>query len=666
MRFKSFFKCKRSVTALDTGLEQPRSIEHTASSANSTRSRSRKLAHGVRAVFNIHRRDKAGVELVTDAASHIITDQSRSDMTVAAKAMEPEHVFLPTPTSSSTVGESTMASTPSAGSPSTTATSVAPDLKGDDNSTQQDELISALDALHDAEKKLQQRHAMMKVPIQAEASRKPSPFTTLINKAKPSAPTTSPTAPSFVTSDVESTGAGHNDTISMGHAEASRKPSPFTALIIKSNIPSTTRFSASPEDFVTKDAEATTAINNSNKTHQEHADTKTHYQTAIQGLNEASKVLEQRQAMIKLQPEPTSKTPRKTSGLGALIQKKRVRPDPTDDGHAVITTQQVTPNSPRKSAPPQPTHAPLPSSRNRKQPETANAACASVHRRHLIKKLAYRAVHGCDEALDAFDQLNDHLFAQSRGERVGDLCLNFDGVHVFASQLLTVERTWLSRLNAVLKLQGLADRKMMSVEDHEIIQNQMFPHEKRDLMDDQCFEILMNDLGMEGSKYCLIPHATYDDLESKDVLLTISQSSLQVKSKPSLAFRSRPKNSSPASAGPESPRNPVAHRTHATRLASPYSISRRSRTVVMLPSPPTRASIPLRQRYHTISTSSSKQHPTLSPSGRATSSPRRAPSSLRSTMRGPSLSPALALPRSSVAISAPGHMRRLGYSSVAT
>lgn len=525
MGFKSFFSSKRSSTAPNAVLEQPRSLQHTVTSTASTHSKSKKIARGVRTIFTVHARDKASRHLVADApsvTSRNTTHQDQSDMNVAAKPAEREHVLVSTPTYSSATSDSAVRSTPSAGTPPTTASSVAPNLKGHGSSTQQSEYTSAMDALRDAEKMVQQRHAMMKMPLQAEASRKPSPFTALIGMAKSTTTTTSPTTQNLVTPDIEANVSHYDNTqgrdqteyqtaiaqlqnaekvLEQRHsmmkppvqAENPRKLSLANVLIGKSQSSTTTPTSAAPQDFVTSDVEA----NNNNK---EHTDTKIEYRIALEGLHNAEKLLEQRHAAIKVQR--SAMTPKKTNSLGALIKKTNALLHPQTGGQIEGAIQHAAPNSPLHAVTAQPTRAPLPSYRNRNQPETSNAACNAVHRRRLIKELVYRAIHGCDEALGAFEELNDHFFAKARGEDVDDLGLNFEGVHVFASQLRAVEKTWLSRVNAMLKLQGLVERKYLGPEDFEQIQTQLFPNDKQDLLGDEYFEIFVKGLGSEGSKYC--------------------------------------------------------------------------------------------------------------------------------------------------------------------
>ncbi|KAF1918547.1 hypothetical protein BDU57DRAFT_415366, partial [Ampelomyces quisqualis] len=204
------------------------------------------------------------------------------------------------------------------------------------------------------------------------------------------------------------------------------------------------------------------------------------YESALEELHNAEKILEQRHAAIKT---PSKSAPAQKDITLEVIFKKAVS-NPKADG--------------RTSQPPK---APAPSHQKRNQPATAKAACDALQRRQLTKQLAYRAIGGCDDAIMAFEELNAHYRLKARHpgtNDIPDLILNFEGVHVSASQLRTVERTWLSRVNAASKLRLLADRKLLGREDHEQILLQLFPETIKDLLDPEYFHIFITGLGTEG------------------------------------------------------------------------------------------------------------------------------------------------------------------------
>jgi hypothetical protein len=200
------------------------------------------------------------------------------------------------------------------------------------------------------------------------------------------------------------------------------------------------------------------------------------YKTALVGLHDAEKILEQRHTAITARPEVTKK---KASGLAVLKDSKGSTP-------AGISHL--------------PPHLPLPSHKQRQQPQTANDACNALKRRQLIKDLSYRAAGGCEEAIAVMEELNAHFVLQHRHrtEKIPDLVLNFDGVLVCASDLRTVERTWISRFNTIRKLQALAVRKRVSAEDFEQIATQLFPTELKEIMKSEYFHIFVVGLANEG------------------------------------------------------------------------------------------------------------------------------------------------------------------------
>jgi len=211
--------------------------------------------------------------------------------------------------------------------------------------------------------------------------------------------------------------------------------------------------------------------------------TNNEYETAMAGLREAEKLLQQRHAVIK--PQARRDTLTKNTPLEAFVKKTNKIPSPKD-------STARTANLPR--------HLPIPAYRQRKkEPDTAKEACDALLRRQLLRDLAYRALNGCDDAVAAFEELNAHHTLQARHtDDVPDLILNFDGIHIRASQLGTVEHAWIARFNAVRKLEALVARKQLGMEDYEQILSQLFPNELKDLLDAEYFDIFVTGLGIEG------------------------------------------------------------------------------------------------------------------------------------------------------------------------
>lgn len=209
MGCRTLFLGCRSTTANDKRLKQSGRVEHTeASMAISTHSRSKKIVRGIRQMFTSHilHNDTAPPSAATG-----FTHQDQPDSHLAAKSVEPEHVLLPTPTPSSTCNESFTPSTPSTSTPPTTAGSVAPEVKAvENNGKRANEYATALEELRDAEKILQQRHAMMKTLLQPQTTRKPDPLRSISGTSKAIA-IVPPTTAGFSTSDAEATKIHSNE-----------------------------------------------------------------------------------------------------------------------------------------------------------------------------------------------------------------------------------------------------------------------------------------------------------------------------------------------------------------------------------------------------------------------------------------------------------------------
>jgi hypothetical protein len=206
------------------------------------------------------------------------------------------------------------------------------------------------------------------------------------------------------------------------------------------------------------------------------------YNIAVEGLRDAEKILEQRHAAIKTKAKPRP-APKKSKSPKAAIKKEI----PTTTG------------SPRIAA--LPSRLRTPSDRQHQYKGTAQEACDVLQRRQLIRELAYRAAFGCADAMGAFEELNAHYALKARHQHdtdIPDLILNFDGIHVSASQLRSVERNWISRYNATRKLNSLVERKQLGAEDCELIVEQLFPTKSREILNPEHFDIFMTGLGLEG------------------------------------------------------------------------------------------------------------------------------------------------------------------------
>jgi hypothetical protein len=199
------------------------------------------------------------------------------------------------------------------------------------------------------------------------------------------------------------------------------------------------------------------------------------YKAALVGLRDAEKLLEKRHTAIKTRPEVTKK-----AAFGSAVPNKK--------GSSPAGTSHL------------PAHLPLPSHEQRQQTHTTNDAWDALKRHQLIKDLSYRAAGGCDDAIIVMEELNAHFVLQHRhrNENIPNLVMNFDGLLVRASDLRTVERTWISRFNTIRKLQALAVRKRVSAEDFEQVATQLYPVGLKEIMKPEYFHIFVVGLANEG------------------------------------------------------------------------------------------------------------------------------------------------------------------------
>jgi hypothetical protein len=149
--------------------------------------------------------------------------------------------------------------------------------------------------------------------------------------------------------------------------------------------------------------------------------------------------------------------------------------------------------------------APLPAiiaSHRRKQSRTANKAINGLQRRQAIKDMAFFAADGCPTNQDTMDVINAHLALLTRhpDDDIPDVTFDINGVTVLASKIPpgSVERNWIMRYNLVVHNATQVERRLMNIEDHEMILTQMFPSERGHILKPEHFEIFLTGLGEEG------------------------------------------------------------------------------------------------------------------------------------------------------------------------
>jgi hypothetical protein len=83
---------------------------------------------------------------------------------------------------------------------------------------------------------------------------------------------------------------------------------------------------------------------------------------------------------------------------------------------------------------------------------------------------------------------------------VPHVTFNVNDVSICASQLPqgTVERTWVTRYNAVVNNAQLVQRQLMNPDDYGMIVKQLFPKERGYTLKSEHFQICMAGLGEEG------------------------------------------------------------------------------------------------------------------------------------------------------------------------
>jgi len=102
--------------------------------------------------------------------------------------------------------------------------------------------------------------------------------------------------------------------------------------------------------------------------------------------------------------------------------------------------------------------------------------------------------------MTAMQELNNHFLLKGRGDStdVSDLILDFEGVHISASELRTPERTWVSRFNAVEMIQAMTARKQLGQDDSEQLLAQLFPAHRADTLKPEYLGIFLTGLKLEG------------------------------------------------------------------------------------------------------------------------------------------------------------------------
>lgn len=125
-----------------------------------------------------------------------------------------------------------------------------------------------------------------------------------------------------------------------------------------------------------------------------------------------------------------------------------------------------------------------------------------LQRRQAIKDLVYHAADGCPTNIALVENINAHFDSRARhtASDVPDAEFNVHGVNVRASHMPhgSVERTWIARYNVLVNNAKLVERRLMNVEDHEMIVTQLFPEERSHILKPEHFEIFMSGLGEEG------------------------------------------------------------------------------------------------------------------------------------------------------------------------
>ncbi|KNG45728.1 hypothetical protein DDE82_007574 [Stemphylium lycopersici] len=136
------------------------------------------------------------------------------------------------------------------------------------------------------------------------------------------------------------------------------------------------------------------------------------------------------------------------------------------------------------------------------EPRAASPSNNGPQRRQAIKDLVYHAADGCPTNIAIIEKINAHFDSRARhtASDVPDAEFNVHGVNVRASQMPhgSVERTWITRYNALVNNAKLVERRLMNVEDHEVIVTQLFPEERSHILRPEYFEIFVSGLGEEG------------------------------------------------------------------------------------------------------------------------------------------------------------------------
>tara|TARA_R110002003_G_scaffold283_1_gene18255 strand:- start:20100 stop:21914 length:1815 start_codon:yes stop_codon:yes gene_type:complete len=283
--------------------------------------------------------------------------------------------------------------------------------------------------------------------------------------------------------DTESTDPGDSCAPTPSHLYRFKSPKVQVNSTPKSSLSSTTIDSEapSPSPSGTAPTASDPADLSSRRPVGNTASNSEEYKSALAGLRNAERILQERHAAIEQ---------RGRQG----VTKKKCPPA------ELITAKNGSAMSEARIAS-LPSQLSVPSYRQRQQAQTAEEACNALQCRKLLREMAYRAKDGCKNAVAAIEELNAHLVLQARHEddkHIPDLILNFESTRIRASMLRAVERTWISRFNATWKLQSLVARKHLGMEDYEVIVKQLFPGELKDLLKPEHYEIFATGLATES------------------------------------------------------------------------------------------------------------------------------------------------------------------------
>ena len=124
--------------------------------------------------------------------------------------------------------------------------------------------------------------------------------------------------------------------------------------------------------------------------------------------------------------------------------------------------------------------------------QAANKAMKVYQRQKRVVDTAYRgAVDGRQRSIFILERLDRYLSRLSHDPKNRDLTLMFDGTHTLVTHLGALECNWIARFKAARSILALAERRLLSGEDYDVIMSRLFPAGNGRLYNREYFDVYL-------------------------------------------------------------------------------------------------------------------------------------------------------------------------------